>query len=55
MQELYNDIKQYVKKVKLLLVNELECIRDQDPLIIEKQNIINSSESHYVEKIICET
>ena len=55
MQELYNDIKQYIKKVKLILVNELESLRDQDPLIIEKNNFKNSSESHYIEKVICET
>ena len=41
MQELYNDIKQYIKKVKLILVNELESLRDQDPLIIEKNNFKN--------------
>ena len=54
MQELYNDIKQYVKKVKLILVNELENIRDQDPLLKEIINSEKSVESYYVEKKICE-
>jgi len=38
MQELYSDIKQYIKKVKLILVNELENLKDQDPLIKEYEN-----------------
>ena len=36
MQELYNDIKGYVQKVKVILVNELDAIKEQDVIMRDK-------------------
>jgi len=57
MQELYNDIKGYVQKVKVILVNELDTIKDQDVIMRDKMSEDgrgeNAAENNYTPKIIC--
>ena len=57
MQELYNDIKGYVQKVKVILVNELDTIKDQDVIMRDKMSEDgrgeNATENNYTPKIIC--
>lgn len=57
MQELYNDIKGYVQKVKVILVNELDAIKDQDVImrdkVMEEAANAEPGDNVYTPKIIC--
>ena len=49
MQDLYNDIRSYVQKVKVILANELEAIRSQD-VVFQETVLENSQKAH---RFIC--
>ena len=59
MQELYNDIKGYVQKVKVILVNELDAIKEQDVIMRDKliEGAIEAKAgeggNNYTPKIVC--
>lgn len=51
MRDLYDDIRSYVQKVKVILANELEIIRSQD--VVFQERVVEGSQK--TQRFICTT
>ena len=51
MQDLYNDIKTYVQKVKAILTSELEKIKNQDLVFIESESSMHKICPVYLKRL----